>query len=140
MKRKERGKKFYEMYRTAWGSRENPQLTVSKTPAPDRDPRLQPVKVGLECGETAVQRGRVRVHGRDLEGARVEEGEGKVEVGKAVQVQVLWRHGLARLRVGPRLVVADRALANRVAIARRPGNVSAAAETSLAAGAAEVGG
>ncbi len=59
-------------------------------------------------------------------------------MGEAVEIQVFGRYGLALARVGPRLVVTNGTLADRVAVARRPLDVATAAESGLATCAAKV--
>lgn len=92
----------------------------------------------LERREAAQQATAFAVHGRDLERARIEECEGKVDVREAIEVQVLGQDWLALASCGPGLVIPYSSLGNRVATARWPFDVAAASEPALTSGAAEV--
>lgn len=113
---------------------------VRKRPAAHRDPGLQPAVGVLERREATQQRPAAAVHGRHLERRRVKEGKGKVDVREPVQVEVLGPHGLTLSRRCPRLVVANGALSDRIAVARGPVDAAAAAEAALAPGIAELAG
>ena len=59
---------------------------IGERPAAHRNPRLKTLICVLQSGESVVEITRAPVHRSDLEGRRVKEGEGEVDVGEAVEI------------------------------------------------------
>lgn len=48
------------------------------------------MEVVVAYGKPAVQRAAAGIHGRNLKGSRIEEGECEVDMGETVKVEVFW--------------------------------------------------
>jgi len=91
-------------------------LTIVERPAANADPDLQTRFLFLEGREATEERPGVLVHRHDVEVDGVEENKSKVEMGQAVEVQVLGCDLVTGTRVRPRLVIADVATLDAVAV------------------------
>lgn len=112
---------------------------ISERPATHRNPRLKTLICVLQSGKSVVEIARAPVHRSNLEGRRVKKGEGEIDVGKAVKIQIFRGHTLAFTRVRPRLIVANGALIGTgTTTARRAVWGAAAPEALLASRSTEV--